>query len=84
VKRTGAAFTLDAAAWEPLFDLIPTALRATGPVVKYLPVLITGGGNHILAAASLSAGGPLTLRSTSTSHAVNTGSLFTINVTYFI
>ena len=84
VKRTGAAFTLDSGEWEELFNLIPTALQTTGPVVKYMPVLITGGGNHILATASLSVGGPLTLRSVSGSFPVNTGAQFTLNLTYFI
>jgi len=84
VKRTGAAFSLGSDAWEYLIPLIPVALRSTVPQVKYLPILITGGSNHILAAASVNANGALTVRSTSGSYLFTTNALFTINLTYFI
>lgn len=82
-KRTGAAFTLDSDAWEAVAPVIPVAAQAVGPV-KYLPVLITGGSNHILAAAALNPGGSVTVRSTSGSYAFTTNALFTINATYYI
>lgn len=84
VKRTGAAFTLDAEEWEFIIPLIPTAIQSAAPGVKYLPILITGGGNHILAAASLNPSGSLTVRSTSGSYGFTTNALFTLNVVYYI
>jgi hypothetical protein len=36
------------------------ALRSTVPGVKYLPIVITGGGNHIDAAATVNPNGSLT------------------------
>jgi hypothetical protein len=83
VKRTGAAFTLDATEWEPCAPVIPVALQSVGQV-KYLPVVITGGGNHILASAALNPAGALTVRSVEGSHAWNTNALISINVTYYI
>lgn len=51
--------------------------------MKYLPI-ITGGDNHILAAASLNPAGSLTVRSTSGSYPFTTNALFTINASYYI
>jgi hypothetical protein len=82
-KRTGGAFTLDSDAWEPVAAVIPSAVQASGPV-KYLSVVITGGGNHITAAAALNPAGSLTVRSTSGSYAFTTNALFTINLSYYI
>jgi hypothetical protein len=84
VKRTGAAFTLGYEAWEYLLPLIPEALRSTVPPVKYLPIVITGGGNHIEAAATVNPNGSLTIRSVSGNYGFTTNALFTLNLTYFI
>jgi len=84
VKRTGPAFTLGYEEWEFLIPLIPVAVRSTIPPVKYLPIIITGGGNHINAAATVNPNGSLTIRSTSGSYGFTTNALFTINLSYFI
>jgi hypothetical protein len=84
VKRTGPAFTLDDDVWEASVPLIPTALRSTAPDVKYLPIIITGGGNHIGAAAAVNPNGAVTVRSTGGSYGFTTNALFTINLSYFI
>jgi len=85
VKRTGAAFTLGYDAWEFLMALIPEAVRSSVPPVQYVPIIITGGGNHINAAASVNPNGSLTIRSvTAGSYGFTTNALFTINLTYFI
>jgi hypothetical protein len=83
-KRTGAAFTLDSGPeWELVGTVIPTAVQAPLPV-KYPPIVITGGGNHILAAAALNPAGSLTIRSVSGSYPFTTNAQFTINETYYI
>lgn len=83
LKRTGAAFTLDSGAWETVATVIPAAAQGAGPV-KYLPIVITGGGNHVLAAATLNPAGSVTVRSASGSYAFTTNAQFTINATYYI
>lgn len=82
-KRTGGAFTLDEDAWSSVAAVIPVAVQASVPT-KYLPVLITGGSNHILAAATLNPAGSVTVRSTSGSYSFTTNAFFTINVSYYI
>jgi hypothetical protein len=82
-KRTGGAFTLDSDEWEAVAPVIPVAVQASVPL-KYPSVVITGGGNHITAAAALNPAGSLTVRSTSGSYAFTTNAQFTINATYYI
>ena len=84
VKRTGSAFTLGDGAWEYLIPLIPTAIQSSAPGVKYLPIIITGGGNHISAAATLNPAGSVSIRSTAGSYGFTTNALFTLNATYYI
>lgn len=84
VKRLGAAFTLDSDEWEFICPVIPAAVQSTASGVKYLSVVITGGGNHITAAATLNPGGSVTIRSTSGSYPFTTGAQFTINTSYYI
>jgi len=83
VKRTGPAFTLDSGAWEYIMPLIPAAIQK-GAGAKYPPILITGGTNHILAAALVNPNGGLSIRSTSGSYPFTTGALFTLNFSYYI
>lgn len=83
VKRTGVAFTLGSDAWEMVAPVIPAAVQVSAPV-KYLPIVITGGSNHILAAASLNPAGSLTVRSANGPHPFSTGAQFTVNASYYI
>jgi len=83
VKRTGPAFTLGSEAWEFILPLVPAAVqKAAG--VKYIPILITGGNNHILASARLNPNGALDIRSTSGSYLFTQNALFTLNLSYYI
>jgi len=83
VKRTGPAFTLGSEAWEFILPLIPDAVKKAAGV-KYIPILITGGSNHILASARLNPNGALDIRSTSGSYLFTTNALFTLNLSYYI
>jgi len=83
VKRTGPAFTLGSEAWEFILPLVPDAVKKAAGV-KYLPILITGGSNHILAAARLNPNGALDIRSTSGSYLFTQNALFTLNLSYYI
>jgi len=83
VKRTGPAFTLGSEAWEFILPFVPTAVqKAAG--VKYIPILITGGSNHVLATARLNPNGALDIRSTSGSYLFTQNALFTLNLSYYI
>jgi len=83
VKRTGPAFTLGSDDWQFILPLVPTEVRKAAGV-KYLPILITSGSNHILASARLNPNGALDIRSTSGSYLFTTNALFTLNLSYFI
>lgn len=83
VKRTGPAFTLGSEAWEYILPLIPVAIQKPAGL-KYPPILITGGTNHIIASAAVNPNGALSVRSTSGSYLFTTNALFTLNFSYYI
>ena len=83
VKRTGPAFTLGSEAWEFILPLVPDAVKKAAGV-KYIPILITGGSNHVLATARLNPNGALDIRSTSGSYLFTQNALFTLNLSYYI
>lgn len=82
VTRTGGQTTLVASSWSLIGTVIPSGAVGTSSV-KYLPILLTGGTNHITAGAALNPTGALSFRSFS-DFLVTTGSLFSLNAVYYI
>lgn len=82
MSRTGGDTTIDAGSWSLLGTVLPAAAIGSSPV-KYVSIVVTGGGNHITAAASFNPGGTVSIRSMG-DFVYTTGALFTINVVYYI
>jgi hypothetical protein len=82
MSRTGGNTVIDAGSWSLLGTVLPAAAIGSSPV-KYESIVVTGGGNHIAAAASFNPGGTVSIRSFG-DFTYTTGALFTINVVYYI
>ena len=85
ITRTGGAFTLASGTWSTLGtdeNVLPASARGTSPV-KYLSCAVVGAGNNYTANVAFDPAGPVKIRSISP-FSMDPGTLFTINVAYYI